>query len=99
MFLGAPKFTAIPESVAVFPGTPEITLRCNAVGTPPPTIAWAKNGIRLPSSFKNFYQPDGSLIIREVDPTDHGNYQCEASNVNGRIIADANVIIKGKYEH
>ncbi|XP_018570500.1 peroxidasin, partial [Anoplophora glabripennis] len=91
---GAPRFTVVPESISVAPGAPEVTLRCNAVGVPLPTIEWAKNGIRLPNSYKNAYQPDGSLTIREVDPTDHGNYQCEASNVNGRVIADANVIIK-----
>ncbi|KAJ8985113.1 hypothetical protein NQ317_012763 [Molorchus minor] len=92
--LRAPRFTVVPEDSVVAPGVPETTFRCQAFGIPPPKIEWAKNGVRLPNSFKHFYQQDGALSIREIDPGDHGNYQCEASNANGRITADANLIVK-----
>lgn len=79
----------------VAPGEAEVTLLCQAIGVPQPSITWAKNGIQLPPSYKYDHRPDGSLTIRDIDPSDHGNYQCEAVNANGRVTANANVIIKG----
>lgn len=96
--LGAPRFTTVPQNVLVAPGDAETTLLCQALGVPKPSIKWAKNGVQLPPSYKYDHRPDGSLTIRDIDPSDHGNYQCEATNVNGRITADANVIIKCTYK-
>lgn len=95
MFSGAPRFITIPHNILVAPGEAEVTLLCQAFGSPQPNIKWSKNGIQLPPSYKYDHKTDGALTVRNIDPSDHGNYQCEASNANGRITTNANLIIKG----
>ncbi|CAH2000403.1 unnamed protein product [Acanthoscelides obtectus] len=91
---GAPRLVSVPSSISVAPGERQVTLRCQALGVPQPAIKWAKNGIELPSSYKHHYESDGSLTIRDIDAGDSGSYLCEAVNANGRVSADANIIIK-----
>ncbi|CAG9821890.1 unnamed protein product [Phaedon cochleariae] len=89
-----PRFTVVPENIFVDPGQPLVTMNCQSVGNPTPIIKWAKNGVRIPPSEKYSYGDDGSLSLRNIDPTDHGSYQCEAVNSNGRITAEASIIVK-----
>ncbi|CAG9835601.1 unnamed protein product [Diabrotica balteata] len=93
-YFGSPKFTQSPANTYASIGDPEIILTCNAEGNPSPVIKWAKNGIRLPPSNKHIYLKDGSLVVKDIEATDHGSYQCEAINNRGRVKAEANIIIR-----
>nr|XP_023021293.1 peroxidasin [Leptinotarsa decemlineata] len=90
---GPPEFRRKPETVYSTSGEAEVKLHCRVVGNPIPLIKWAKNGVQLPSSEKYFYEVDG-LVIRDINPLDHGSYLCEAINQYGRIAAEGNLIIK-----
>lgn len=94
-FIGALKFKEVPTNVLVSPSDTDVTLKCQAAGDPKPVIKWAKNGIRLPPSNKYVYLEEGSLVVRFIDIGDDGSYQCEALNKNGRIHAQADIIMKG----
>ncbi|XP_076271608.1 peroxidasin isoform X2 [Rhynchophorus ferrugineus] len=88
-----PKLIRTPKTVNVNLNTPQVLLQCQAAGYPAPQITWSQNGRQIPPSPKYTILPDGSLVIRKIEPSDHGTYRCEASNYNGRVFADANVLI------
>lgn len=90
---GAPRFVVVPNSITTKVGAREAILRCQAVGYPNPVIQWSRNGIRIGQSEKFTILDDGTLIVHPVDINDDGIYQCEASNINGKVIAEANVVI------
>lgn len=91
---GEPKFTEVPTNIFASVGDFETNLRCKAEGDPTPVIKWSKDGVRIQPSSKYIYHPDGSLTVKNIEATDHGSYQCEAINVNGRVTADGIVMIK-----
>ncbi|XP_063930997.1 peroxidasin isoform X2 [Zophobas morio] len=90
---GTPVFLVTPTSLTASESTPEINLHCKAIGNPRPTITWSRNGIQLISSQRHFIDAEGTLVIQPVKASDHGTYRCDATNSNGRISAEANVII------
>ena len=53
----------------------DLELFCNATGNPPPDIAWSK--VAVPSVQPLF---DEVLIVKNINKTDAGVYQCRASN-------------------
>ena len=64
-----------------------LTLKCNASGDPPPSIAWYREGTRLSS---DLVLANGSLLIvnitEGVDATRGGlSYHCTANNTFGMI--------------
>ena len=75
----------------------EICLRCNATGTPTPSIEYRRNGNRV-----NIADPrlrilaNGNLCIR-VDVVIVGMYDCVATNIGGTDSARTNVQFIGKY--
>lgn len=85
-----------PTSIRTHDAAPEIRLQCKAVGSPQPVITWSRNGIQLISSNRIQIESDGSLVIRPVETGDHGTYRCDATNINGRVSAEADVLINGK---
>nr|XP_057938852.1 matrix-remodeling-associated protein 5-like [Doryrhamphus excisus] len=68
------------------------TIRCQAMGDPPPTVTWFSPGHRAIPSRSGFYSDritvasGGTLEIRLVQNTDTGNYTCQASNSAGKKI-------------
>ncbi|XP_067037567.1 fibroblast growth factor receptor 3-like isoform X2 [Acropora muricata] len=79
-----------------------IHLKCKAIGTPPLTYSWLKDGHRLPTRFEvhpsltslNWY-----LRLKELRLTDSGEYTCIVSNPYGSINRTYNLqVISGKHE-
>ncbi|KAG9348394.1 hypothetical protein JZ751_002129 [Albula glossodonta] len=61
---------------------------CKATGKPRPTYRWLRNGIPLlPQS--RVEMVNGELLIRDVQQTDSGMYQCIAENKYGSIYSSA----------
>ncbi|XP_060535889.1 peroxidasin isoform X2 [Cylas formicarius] len=90
---GQPRFISVPRSVTTASGAEEVTLDCEAVGYPVPRIKWSFNGIEIAPSSRHITHPNGSLTVRHIEGSDHGRYMCEAANYNGRITADAHILI------
>jgi hypothetical protein len=53
-----------------------VSLRCGAFGIPEPNITWYKDGVELPG------ERSRTLVIKEVQLSDRGRYQCIATNFN-----------------
>ena len=81
-FLAPPSFVKSPQNVQALDGE-TVTFECRAVGYPVPTIAWHKNGARLPSDGHHIILPSGTLRILFVKKGNEGTYQCQAFNVLG----------------
>ncbi|EFA01243.1 peroxidasin isoform X1 [Tribolium castaneum] len=90
---GSPVFLVTPVSVTTSESDPSVSLHCKAFGNPHPTITWSRNGIQLTTSQRHFIDEDGTLVIRPVKASDHGTYRCDATNSNGRISSEADVIV------
>lgn len=76
--------------------TAEIRLQCAAVGEPMPELSWAHNGVQLGLTSRHTMEPEGTLIIRNVQASDYGTYRCEAANYLGRISTTAQIKINCK---
>ncbi|XP_054272557.1 hemicentin-1-like [Macrosteles quadrilineatus] len=77
------QFSADPQ-VAVVEGLP-LTLRCPVTGTPPPAIAWVKDGA----------PQDGGEMFTVAAATSHdaGNYTCTATNHVGNVSKSFIVVV------
>ncbi|KAL1233400.1 Protein sax-3 [Trichinella pseudospiralis] len=90
-----PWFTDGPRDVDVKEGS-EISLLCEANGSPPPSLFWSKEGAQE-LMFPGFRSVDGrvqvsakgDLSIQHVISTDEGNYVCTALNAAGSNSAKA----------
>ncbi|KAL1241969.1 Protein sax-3 [Trichinella spiralis] len=90
-----PWFTDGPRDVDVKEGS-EISLLCEANGSPPPSCFWSKEGAQE-LMFPGFRSVDGrvqvskkgDLSIQHVISTDEGNYVCTALNAAGSNSAKA----------
>ncbi|KTG42800.1 hypothetical protein cypCar_00040893, partial [Cyprinus carpio] len=61
-----------------------VVLRCQATGTPPPTILWRKDGVLVSTHDSRLKQLDtGALQIRYAKLGDTGMYTCTASTPSG----------------
>uniref|UniRef100_A0A8D2E1P9 Neural cell adhesion molecule L1-like protein n=1 Tax=Sciurus vulgaris TaxID=55149 RepID=A0A8D2E1P9_SCIVU len=86
-----PRWTKKPESRVYSTGSSGILL-CEAEGEPQPTIKWRVNG----SPVDNHPFSGDVIFPREISftnlqPNHTAVYQCEASNVHGTILANANI--------
>ncbi|KAM4642152.1 hemicentin-1 [Discoglossus pictus] len=60
-----------------------VTLLCEALGTPVPTITWQKEGASIKTGKGYVIQPNGNLNIAKVIQEDAGTYTCIAQNPAG----------------
>ncbi|MEE6496324.1 hypothetical protein FKM82_002300 [Ascaphus truei] len=60
-----------------------ITLSCEALGTPAPTITWQKEGISIKTGSGYTILPNGNLNIAKAVQGDAGTYTCIAQNPAG----------------
>jgi len=89
---GPAKIVSEAVDKSVGKGT-EVTLTCEAQGSPTPSIVWLKDGRALPSDSRirhheNLYE--STIYISDVRITDNGVYECKAINENG----DDSIFIK-----
>ncbi|XP_071538790.1 cell adhesion molecule Dscam2-like isoform X2 [Panulirus ornatus] len=63
----------------------DVSLRCEAVGEPPPSRTWYRNNTVISdASHKRVSSyPDGTLVLRDVQRKDSGNYTCRVTNTHG----------------
>ena len=71
----------------------DVRLRCAAVGDPPPSVTWLKDGDPvIPSDYFRIVD-GGSLRILGVVASDAGMYQCIAANSAGSTQATAELLV------
>ncbi|ELV11784.1 Hemicentin-2 [Tupaia chinensis] len=62
----------------------EVTLNCEAQGSPPPLVTWTKDSHPVsPITDRHGLLPTGSLRLAQVQVGDSGSYECMASNPAG----------------
>jgi hypothetical protein len=77
-----PYFKIMQQNITVFEDHP-ITLECFANGDPQPQILWYKNGQRIATDSRVYFDSFGYLAISQVKITDSGEYLCRAENHAG----------------
>lgn len=96
-----PQFIKMPRNVTVQSGT-SVQLECAATGEPKPEIAWQKDGgINFPAAKDRRMQvksdDEDVFFLLNVKREDMGVYSCIAHNPAGTIVANASVVVEGKY--
>ena len=66
-----------------------VTLSCNASGTPPPMMSWIKVGSHI-RTYRN------ELVLANINRREAGEYRCEASNECGNASETARIFIQCK---
>ncbi|CAH0555093.1 unnamed protein product [Brassicogethes aeneus] len=82
--LEKPRFisTDKPETLGEY-GLP-LSLPCNVLGNPKPTIHWYKNAIPVNFTEERYtLEEDNSLVLKKILINDSGMYQCFAKNEAG----------------
>ncbi|XP_075854579.1 neural cell adhesion molecule L1-like protein isoform X2 [Microcebus murinus] len=86
-----PHWTKKPESAVYSTGSSGILL-CEAQGEPKPTTKWKVNGSPIENHpFAGDVISPGEVSFTNLHPNHTAVYQCEASNVHGTILANANI--------
>ena len=89
-----PQITHRPLYTTVVRGD-IIVLNCLAVGYPPPTYSWYKDGGRLSPAHDRFnIALNGSLVIENAQLDDSAHYRCSASNYLGKASSSARVQVR-----
>ncbi|KAM3656121.1 LOW QUALITY PROTEIN: filamin-A-like [Ammospiza maritima maritima] len=90
----APYWLRRPQSGVFGPGE-TARLDCQVGGKPRPRVSWSLNGVPfddVPDSDRLSLR-DGALILSRLEPNDSMVAQCEASNVHGRLLANAFIYV------
>lgn len=93
-----PTFTKTPSDIRVKAGN-TARLECHAEGSPPPEIAWKKDGgDDFPAARErrmHVMSNDDVFFIVNVKAADMGVYSCTAHNLAGVIVANATLTVLG----
>ena len=93
-----PQITHRPLYTTVVRGD-LIVLNCLAIGYPPPTYSWYKDGGRLSPAHDRFnIALNGSLVIENAQLDDSAHYRCSASNYLGKASSSARVQVSANLE-
>lgn len=83
------EFLNVNLNQGIIKGTNDL-VECVVSGYPRPTVTWTKNGATLPSnSVKYALQASGSMLIKNVNDGDEGDYKCkvtQGSQLDDRVI-------------
>lgn len=69
----------------------DVTLYCNATGTPPPNVTWSTESGEI-------FDPGPLLQLKNIRRVQDGLYWCTAENGAGKSVASVRVIVQCKYE-
>lgn len=97
-----PTITKSPVKYKVFRFEDEITLECEASGSPAPQYEWFKNDVVLsiPGISGNLHQvKEGTLRIKPATSLDEGYYQCKAFNQYGTSVSNVSYLRRAVLEH
>ena len=89
---GLPIFKNVPPSLATPVERTNFQVVCQAEGFPRPVVNWSRLRMPLPSGRTEVNQ--GTLIIKNLIPTDSGSYECIATNTMGTKKATINVAVQ-----
>ncbi|KAI8479035.1 Hemicentin-1, partial [Branchiostoma belcheri] len=89
-----PTFSVAPVDVGVDIGY-NVTLPCESVGSPTPTIRWTHHGQPVDLSDRHYKQLDSGLLIQSVGLEQEGSYTCIAENALGKMQATLLVTVTG----
>ncbi|XP_038605963.1 peroxidasin homolog [Tachyglossus aculeatus] len=89
-----PSFVIQPQNTEVLVGE-SVTLECGVSGHPHPRIVWTvATGSPLPDDSRFTITSSGGLYIQNVNFSDQGQYNCNASNSEGSVQATAHIIVQ-----
>ena len=91
-----PYFKIVQQNISVFEDHP-ITLECFAVGNPTPQVLWFKNGQRIATDSRVYFDSFGYLAITHVKLSDSGEYICKAANIAGYAMHTFHLSVKDIY--
>ena len=73
-------------------------IHCDVMGKPVPEVDWSKDGsILKETGLIGFQSNKHILVIRQLKTEDSGLYKCEARNIVGKVTADINIKVFGKF--
>nr|AKR04374.1 peroxidasin [Chilo suppressalis] len=87
------QFTQVPLKRIVQLSEPFVSFDCIAVGEPKPHITWFFNDEKLVLHERMSIKKNGTIIIKNVQMDDVGNYTCAAENINEKITTSASLQI------
>ena len=86
------EITTHPGNVTKTEGE-NVTLHCNALGYPLPTLSWTKDGSDISNNPRISFSTDKKqLAITKASRVDSGAYRCEATNSLGNDTSLAAVV-------
>ena len=88
---------ALPAATTAVQGN-SLTLDCNPIGQPTPTVIWFMDNVQLTSTTRVSVDGAGRLIFSSVISTDAGSYRCEATSSVGTASATTTLSVLGKYD-
>ena len=73
-----------------------LTLDCNPIGQPSPSVAWYKDNVQVVSNSRVSIDSEDRLVFSSVISSDAGNYRCQASSSAGMAAATTTLNVLGK---
>ena len=89
-----PTATIIPP-LMTFQSRDKVTITCQVSGFPVPSILWFKDDILMEFD-KRISVVESSLVIRDAQMSDAGEYECNAWNIVGQSKATVKLLYTGK---
>lgn len=99
-FLLAPEVPPVISSDTreyLAPVDSSVTLRCQADGSPPPSVTWHKDGRVLSETVRLRVLSSGSLQIAFIQPSDAGRYTCTAANAAGTVSWEMSLTVQSRF--